>query len=300
MRQALPLEMKIQFTQKSIREWVKKFGRDGVYVSFSGGKDSTVLLDICRKMYPEMEAVFADTGLEFPEIREFVKTKENVTWVKPAKRGRNYSFKQVIEDYGYPIVSKEQSCYIDQYRNTGNEKLRDARWNGKTGYSNSGVGKISEKWKYLVDAPFKISDRCCYFLKKQPIKRYEKKSSKKPIIGTMAGESSLRRINYERYGCNAFDLKRPISTPMSFWNEEDVWDYIKKYDLEYSKIYDMGYHRTGCVFCMFGYHLEKRKGYDRLKMLEKTHPKLYDYVINKLGFDKVLEWYPERKENGIL
>lgn len=76
--QSLPLEIKVRMTQRRIRDWVEYWGEDGVYVSFSGGKDSTVLLDICRRMYPNIVAVYSDTGLEFPEIREFVKTKDNV------------------------------------------------------------------------------------------------------------------------------------------------------------------------------------------------------------------------------
>jgi NH3-dependent NAD+ synthetase len=101
-RQSLPLGIKVRMTQQRIREWVNEFGIDGVYVSFSGGKDSTVLLHIARQIYPDMKAVFVDTGLEYPEIREFVKTYENVEWLKPTM-----TFKQVIEKYGYPFISKE-------------------------------------------------------------------------------------------------------------------------------------------------------------------------------------------------
>lgn len=66
MRQALPLDIKISMTKQRIREWINEFGVDGVYVSFSGGKDSTVLLHIVREMYPDVPAVFVDTGLEYP------------------------------------------------------------------------------------------------------------------------------------------------------------------------------------------------------------------------------------------
>lgn len=103
-KQSLPLSIKILMTQRRIREWVTEFGEDGVYVSFSGGKDSTVLLHIVRQMYPNITAVFVDTGLEYPEIREFVKTFDNVVWLKPKK-----NFKQIITDYGYPFISKETS-----------------------------------------------------------------------------------------------------------------------------------------------------------------------------------------------
>ena len=103
--QAMPLNLKISMTKRRIRDWVKHFGLDGVYVSFSGGKDSTVLLHIAREMYGDaMKAVFVDTGLEYPEIRSFVKTFDNVDWLRP-KMG----FKQVCEKYGFPLISKEVS-----------------------------------------------------------------------------------------------------------------------------------------------------------------------------------------------
>jgi 3'-phosphoadenosine 5'-phosphosulfate sulfotransferase (PAPS reductase)/FAD synthetase len=75
--QALPLERKIGFTIARIVEWYTHYNGK-VYVSFSGGKDSTVLLDIARGLFPDIKAMFVDTGLEYPEIREFVKTFDNV------------------------------------------------------------------------------------------------------------------------------------------------------------------------------------------------------------------------------
>lgn len=102
--QSLPLNAKVRMTQWRIREWVDEYGEDGVYISFSGGKDSTVLLDIARKLYPNIKAMFVDTGLEYPEIRQFVKQFNNVDWIKP-----KMTFRQVIERYGYPFISKEVS-----------------------------------------------------------------------------------------------------------------------------------------------------------------------------------------------
>lgn len=102
--QGLPLNLKIRMTKSRIRQWINEFGEDGVYVSFSGGKDSTVLLHLVREEYPNVKAVFLDTGLEYPEIRQFVKTFDNVEWLKP-----KMNFKQVIQKYGYPFISKEVS-----------------------------------------------------------------------------------------------------------------------------------------------------------------------------------------------
>jgi len=79
VRQALPLDLKIGLTKNRIRSWYEHW-HGNVYVSFSGGKDSTVLLDLVRQDYPDVPAVFCDTGLEYPEIRDFVKTFDNVVW----------------------------------------------------------------------------------------------------------------------------------------------------------------------------------------------------------------------------
>ena len=99
--QALPLDRKIMITQTRIMDWYQHY--DGnVCVSFSGGKDSTVLLHIARQMYPGIPAVFSDTGLEFSAIREFVKTWDNVDIIRP-----DMNFGQVITTYGYPIIGKE-------------------------------------------------------------------------------------------------------------------------------------------------------------------------------------------------
>lgn len=102
--QALPLQLKIRLTKQRIREWVNHYGEDGVYVSFSGGKDSTVLLNLVREDYPDVPAIFCNTGLEYPEIVQFVKSFENVEIIRPKK-----NFRQVIQDYGYPFISKEVS-----------------------------------------------------------------------------------------------------------------------------------------------------------------------------------------------
>ena len=102
--QGMSLKNKIEMTKRRIVEWVDEYGLDGVYVSFSGGKDSTVLLHLAREIYPQIQGTFYDTGLEYPEIRNFVKTFDNIDWVKP-----EMNFKQVVENYGYPFFSKEVS-----------------------------------------------------------------------------------------------------------------------------------------------------------------------------------------------
>lgn len=289
MLQSLPLDIKILKTKIRIQEWIDYYGEDKVYVSFSGGKDSTVLLDLVRQVNPNIPAVFIDTGLEYPETKEFVKTIDNVTILRP-----KMSFKQVIETYGYPMVSKEQANYLDDIRNS-TEKMRIRRLEGDS----QGRFKLSKKWHYLIDAPFKVSHRCCNVMKKEPSKKYEHETGRVPIIGTLSEESSLRQQSYLKTGCNAFESKRPNSTPIAFWREQDILEYIFINKLSINKaygeiIYKEGVYsttkcdRTGCIFCGFGVHLEKEP--NRYQKLQLTHPQLHDYCMNKLGFKEVCKY----------
>ena len=287
--QSLPLEAKIRMTKARIMAWYEHWDGD-VYVSFSGGKDSTVLKHIVDSMYSNVPSVFVNTGLEYPEVRIFALKQPNVIRLDPKMK-----FYEVIEKYGYPVVSKEQAKYIYEYRNTKSEKLKTTRFYG----NKWGRGKVSEKWKFLLDAPFKISDKCCDVMKKSPVKKYERKTGRKPIVGTMAIESANRTTAWLQHGCNAFDSKRPISQPMMFWTEQDVLQYIVENNLEIAPVYGQienhdgkfvltGCQRTGCMFCAFGCHLEGSP--TRFERMAHTHPKQYDYCINKLGMGEVLDY----------
>lgn len=257
--QALPLERKVLITQTRIIEWYKHYNGQ-VYVSFSGGKDSTVLLHIARQLFPDIEAVYVDTGLEYPELREFVKSIDNVTWLKP-----EMNFRQVLDKYGYPVISKEVSRDVGRTQKNGGINSRTGEYTYAYKLLNDlyydKQGRLSMfskgKWRFLIDAPFKVSNQCCDVMKKKPLHSYEKINNKKSIVGTMASESMIRQTEWLRTGCNAFDNKNPQSKPMSFWTENDVLEYIVKNELKICSIYGniiqddngkystTGEHRTG-------------------------------------------------------
>lgn len=141
--QAWDLERKIRVTQTRIIEWYKHWNGK-VSVSFSGGKDSTVLLDLARRIYPDIEAVFVDTGLEYPEIREFVKSKDNVTWLKP-----EMSFRKVIETYGYPVGGKDTAQSIELGRKAL-AIIMQSKWTMVTEHIWNTVGKKMTLWKMIM------------------------------------------------------------------------------------------------------------------------------------------------------
>lgn len=328
--QSLDLDMKIMLSQDRIRQWVDVFGEDNVYVSFSGGKDSTCLLHLVRQLYPNVVGVYVDTGLEYPEVRDFVKKFDNIVWLKP-----EMNFKQVIQKYGYPFISKETSQSIHDAKmwkeklKTNPELKMPVRAAKVYGVGiKAGSQWDCSRWNFMVDSPFMVGSGCCDIMKKKPIHKFEKETGKKGITGMMAAESKLRETNWIRYGCNAFDSKVPRSNPLSLWTEQDVLHYLKRYNLEIPSVYGdivedwdgdectgqtsfgienvklktTGCSRTGCMFCLYGSHLEKFP--NRFERMKVTHPTQYKYIMKPiedggLGYKQVIDWFNERSKRKI-
>jgi hypothetical protein len=171
-RQGWTLEQKIDHAVGVVSSFSARM--DGkLFASYSGGKDSGVMLDIIRRFVDKnIQAVFCNTGNEYPEVVKFVRQTDNVTVIRP-----EIHVKQIIDKYGFPLISKEQSQYIRQAKHTGSEKLRNIRLHG----SINGIGKIAERWKYLIDAPFDVSEKCCDFLKKKPFQNTKNKRAYSPL-----------------------------------------------------------------------------------------------------------------------
>lgn len=314
--QSMSLNQKYRITINTIKEWHNKYNGN-IYVSWSGGLDSTVLASIARSIYPEITLVFSNTGLEYPEIVKFVYSKipDRTDYVQVTRKGHKIrqfkgnvvilrpklSYREVIENYGYPVISKATAGKIKALQNpTDNNKLSRKLY--KTGKKRTGetskLYKLSDKWQFLIDAPFRISNHCCYAMKKSPIYHYNKISFKKGMVGTRAEEGHLRELSYQKNGCNNY--KKGKSKPLSIWTHQDILKYVYENDVDYcqniygkikkegKEYYTTGSDRTGCMFCMFGIHLEKEP--NRFQRMYETHPKLWKYCMNDLGIKKVLKY----------
>lgn len=329
---ALPLEDKVLTSWEKIDQWYTAWGGK-CYVSFSGGKDSTVLAYLVARYLASyrtppwpLNLVFVNTGLEYPEIQHFV--NDYAGWLRQEfphievnlfRLRPKMNIRQVVAKYGYSIVSKEVAGVVYETRKNPNcvraKKLRGELLDkeGKPSAYNC------DNWAFLLDAPFPISDRCCHVMKKASAHRYDGETKEKPIVATMATEGRQRMSKWRASGCNAFDGKRPMGKPMSFWTEQDVLRFIVDQELPIASVYGdivasdgendygatlidcklhcTGCQRTGCMFCGFGAHLEK--GENRFQRMRRTHPRHYDFCIGGGAFDPADGlWKPTAKGLG--
>ena len=288
---SLPYETKLRMTDQRIKEWVDYFGTDHVYVSFSGGKDSLVVLHRVRTLYPDahIPAVYCDTGLEYPELKKYVAGFENVQVITP-----EMTFRQVLDTYGYPLVSKEVSQIIERVRENlkeGKDTYRVKRIQGRLLDKEGRYSRYNcPKWAFLLDMDILISNKCCDVMKKHPFTLYEKANKRYGFLGTRALESQARAQAWKKTGCNAFHSRRKVSKPISFWTEQDVLRYLMdnqlalcsvygelRYDEEKEQYETTGVERTGCMWCAYGCHQEKSP--TRFEIMKATHPQIYDYIM---------------------
>lgn len=260
--QAEPLEDKRQRSLAKISEWFC-YWKDAVYVAFSGGLDSTVLADLCALWCSlakcTLYLVFADTGLEYPEIRnhvkefaEYLRKKYDIEVVLDIVRPK-MRFDEVIKTHGYPLISKEVSNTIRLARANIQEGKYSHRLcklgvkaedyglydSGKYDYAKALENSKFKlpKWKPLIDLDCDISEECCTIMKKEPMREYEEQTGRMPLIATRAEESMNRENAWFKNGCNAFDSDSPKSTPMAFWLKQDVLWYIKEEKLPICSVY---------------------------------------------------------------
>ena len=222
-------------------------------------------------------------------------------------------FHRMIQNYGWPVVSKKVARGLSVLRNpTPNNqniwRLYDQGIN-RFGQPVNGY-KVAKRWRFLVNAPFSISDKCCQIMKKDPMARYERATGRVQMVGMMADDSKQRQKTYLQTGCNAYDAKHPRSMPLGFWMEQDILKALEQYRIPYARVYGNicrdpetghcyfdGVRSTGCIFCAFGLHMET--GPNRFQQLRKSHPKHFKFCMERSGLAQVLDYIhyncPDRK-----
>ena len=209
------------------------------------------------------------------------------------------NFRQVIDTYGSVFPSKDIAhtlYYAQQGKQWAINRMRGLKPDGSFDKFKNSVYK---PYAFLIDAPFKISDKCCVIMKERPVLSFEKQSGRRPFIALIAQESLRRQTSYIKSGCNSFNTLRPSSRPIMFWTEQDILRYILRYNLKIPAVYGNIINicgtlsttkekRTGCMFCLIGTQFETVSNkFCRMKL---SHPAQYHYCMDVLGMLKILDF----------
>lgn len=265
------LAVKTERSKNTIDEFETILGKETVYVSTSGGKDSAVVSHLAKQVDKDIRHIMFNTGLEYKATIETAK-KQGAEIIKPT-----IGWVKSCEEHGYPVVSKNVSRRL---HDIGRTPLCTCVSLFGTIYG------LSNKWLHLTDkqfVDFPVSDYCCVEFKKKPSKQLKLN----PIIGTRVEESATRKSAWKKSGCNSYskDFKHGVSRPISLWTDENVNEYISENNVELSEIYTQyEQKRTGCKICPYGAQMDGSR-FDLLKRLE---PKVYDYFIYKTLLGKIL------------
>lgn len=290
------------------------------YLSFSGGKDSMVVLALikmccdCLTVSPEgIKAVFCNTRIELDATVEFVNwVKENyysnLEIIYPEK-----TFPQVLAEYGKPIKSKIKSESIGRYQNTGTKDCLSYQYLADIGEKRYAKIRLANKDLHILNDNFgiKISNKCCDVLKKKPFAKYNKEHDVEGyILGIRNAEGGARQLSTEKRLmnggkiCTATKGKYTVKMPIIDWTDENIKEFVQYYDLPLSKAYtDYGMSRTGCIGCPFSRHLASD-----LETLSVKEPRKYKatmfwlkdvYIAQNviLPFDS--EYEAERKQKWL-
>jgi 3'-phosphoadenosine 5'-phosphosulfate sulfotransferase (PAPS reductase)/FAD synthetase len=268
------LKDKITSAQARIEYVYNEYKEEEVYLSFSGGKDSTVLSHLCLEMGVKPLHVYVDTRLERRDCRKFARKwcDDNKIELKIIRSDVKPLW--VWKNYGYPIFSKAVSGFVEELNNNGKACKRRNE-------------KYMKKWGFLKGIP--LSSKCCDYLKKKPIKKFLKNNPelKVSLVGVMASESMMRELAWIQKGCIYFQRNMGLTTahPLSFWFVKDIWNYIKNYNVPISDTYKFT-DRNGCFCCGFGCD---RINPNTFQILYRYNRKLWKNVLDKWGFREILD-----------
>ena len=268
------------------------------YISFSGGKDSTVLLALAKMsmdvgvLPPDgIKAVFINTGVEMQATIDFVKwCKEsgyykNIEMIRPEQ-----PYAKVITTYGKPMKSKMKAEYLDRWqKGSRTDNVMNYLVYGEspeTGTKHN-TSKLANKDFHMLHPNFdiKISQKCCKYLKKESSKKYDKENNiEGKIVGIRAGEGGARQLTVDKRIknggklCTYYKGKIMIKAPIIDWTDEDINRFIEKYNIPLSRAYtEYGMTRTGCYGCPFSLDIA-----GNLYILYKYEPNRYKGAMHFL------------------
>ena len=300
--QQYPYEQKIQHAIAVARDFYTKL--NGKVFCSVGGLDSITLLIFLRKYVSPDIAGVAVSALEDKSIQRIHKQLDNMVLLKPCKTKT-----QVIKEFGYPVLSKDKAAKIELIQNPTekNATVRHAIITGQTGeqggYKQSRFMKMPAKWQKLFieqDAPFKVSAKCCYYMKEKPCDKYAKENKSYVYMGLMASEGGRREKALMAHGCNYYGKTVTRSCPFGIFNKTDLLQLAIELKVPIPEIYGeiirlpdgtldtTRAKRTGCTMCGFGIHIEKRP--HRFDRLREDNPKEWAFWMHKMGWGKVLDY----------
>ena len=321
--QALPYEVKVKRAELRAIEFVEKLDNMGLSSHVSvGGLDSIVLLLFLRKIGIDIPAISV-SALEDKSIQR-VHRQLGIENVKPGK-----SKIEILNDVGFPVISKKIAGRIDtlQHPTERNKTVRHAIITGECGaqghFAKNSRMKLPNKWLELFAgyenenegvnyqiAPFKVSNKCCLYMKEQPCDKWAKEHNSKPFLGLMASEGGQREEALTEHGCNYFGKGVIRSAPFAPFLRQDLLQLALDLEAPVPEIYGTieckadgtlyttGAQRTGCSMCGFGVHMEKRP--HRFDQLRQRNPKEWEFWMyrcctdletgEKFGWGRVLDY----------
>lgn len=282
-QQALSLDDKIAYAHRVIERALDKCEKPSL--AFSAGKDSTVLLHMLRQHVQEILTIYGNTTIEFPECVKFARWLREEWNLNYYEARPEVTFWWVVEEYGWPLLGKTFGVGGVAHKSSRAQFFDDLAAQGEL------------NGQYAIQAEVPISSACCTFLKERPSQKLQKELGVDLVfLGIMASESRQRLFNYLRYGELYYPKSQKIwkAHPMAIWTDEDVWAYIRRFDVPYAALYDMGYHdadgewihhkRNGCMFCGMDIQFEN----NHLAIMRRTHPKAWHTLMVRKGLGKVL------------
>jgi len=279
---SLDLDSKIAWSKITIERAIEKM--DNPSVAFSGGKDSTVLVHMLLPYKPNIITIYGNTTIEFPESIRFVRHLRDEWKLNFYEAKPEVTFWEIVEEYGWPLMGKTFGVGGVAHKSSRAMFFDDLAERGElTG-------------QYAIQSRIPISSACCTFLKERPSIKMQKSLGVDGVfLGIMASESRQRRFNFLQYGELYYPKTQRIwkCHPMAIWTDDDVWEYIRRFNIPYSELYDMGFYRgdkfihhtrNGCMFC----GMDIRFADNHLSIMRHTHPKAWEMIMVKKGLARVL------------